>query len=295
MDGARKPLVSVMMPAFNAAETIQFALASLLAQTYENWECIVVDDGSKDDTAARAVSIKDPRIRFIRSQSNLGEAAARQRALEESGGELLAMLDADDWYYPDKLEKQIAFIIAEPDVALVSCGMAISDRNNDIVGVRAIGSGRKNRYRKPGPLPVAHAPSLFWRKDAAALDYDLVLRYALDADFLRRLLLGREFVVLPYIGYGYRELDSARLSKIIATYFYNIRGLTKFFRTNPFSIGWQIAKEWGKILTYLIAGALGFFKFLISKRSRPPDESEREEFLRMRAAVEAVYKNLGLK
>jgi len=297
MDGLRhdRPLVSVMMPAFNSGKTVQFALASLIAQTYENWECVVVDDGSTDDTAVRISAIKDPRIRIVKHESNLGEAAARQRALEESRGELLAMLDSDDWYFPDKLEKQAALILREPGVTLVSCGMAVSDKNNDIIGIRAVGNGAINRYRKPGPLPVAHAPSLFRKTDAASRGYDLHLRSSTDSDFLRHLLLGRKYIVMPYVGYGYRELDSARLAKIVAGHYYNARGLAKFFRSNPFSIGWQIVQEMGKILVFLVAGPLGFFGFLIRRRSMPPDREEREYFLIMRAAVQAVYDRLGLE
>lgn len=286
------PLVSIMMPALNAGKTIRFALASLIAQSYKNWECIVVDDGSRDDTFEVAHSIGDPRIRLFRQDFNRGEAAARQRALDECRGEILGMLDADDWVFPDKLEKQVDALLANPDVSLVSCGMAIVGHNGNLFGVRAMGTGKEETCQRPGKIPVAHAPSLFRRKDAGALSYDFHLRTSIDADFLRRLLLGRNYIDMPYIGYCYREIESARLSKVLAGYVYNIRGLAKFFVSWPLVIGWTIAKEMSKIPIYLVLGPLGLFEYLIKKRSRSADEAEKENFLRMKAAVQDVYNRL---
>ncbi len=95
-------LVSVMMPAYNAERYIRPAMESLLAQTYSRWELIVVNDGSKDATAAIARSFDDPRIRVI-DQPNGGEASARNTALRTMRGEFVAFLDADDAYLPEHL------------------------------------------------------------------------------------------------------------------------------------------------------------------------------------------------
>jgi glycosyltransferase involved in cell wall biosynthesis len=102
------PLVSVLVPAFNAGETIADTLRSAMTQTYRNLEIIVVDDGSRDDTA-RIVSqleTEDSRIRLIQ-QANSGVAAARNAALAAAGGSLIAPLDADDLWHPQKIEMQV--------------------------------------------------------------------------------------------------------------------------------------------------------------------------------------------
>jgi glycosyltransferase involved in cell wall biosynthesis len=102
------PLVSVLIPAFNAEETIADTLRSVRAQTYRNLEIIVVDDGSRDNTA-RIVSqfeSEDSRIRLIQ-QANSGVAAARNAALAASSGSLIAPLDADDLWHPQKIELQV--------------------------------------------------------------------------------------------------------------------------------------------------------------------------------------------
>ncbi len=277
-DKASSPLVSIMMPAYNAQKTIAFALASLLAQTYPNWECIVVDDGSIDDTIKKVQSFQDPRIHVVKLGKNQGRGVARQRALEEVRGEFIGMLDADDWIYPDKLEKQVRVLLDNKDVSLVSSGMAIIDSSNNLCGIRCLGNGKKQVYSKPGRVPVAHAPSIFRKKEVGSICYDFRLKLSQDVDFLRNYLLGRKYLVLPCIGYAYREVGRSRLQRTIKGYFFNIYGLTKFITMRPFLIGIEIVKELWKILLTVLISSLGLFNYLIQKRSRRPFNVEESEF-----------------
>lgn len=115
------PIVSVVIPAFNAAATISATLASVLAQTLSRIEVIVVDDGSQDDTLdiCGAHSRSDPRLRVI-SQANQGVAAARNAGVAQARGEFVAPLDADDLWAPGKLQAQLdAFARADSNTALV--------------------------------------------------------------------------------------------------------------------------------------------------------------------------------
>ena len=102
-------LVSVIIPAFNAAEHIRQTLNSVLAQTYQAIEVIVVDDGSADATGAIVEEFvkKDARFQLVR-QSNAGVGAARNTAIRKARGKYIAPLDADDFWFPEKLEKQVA-------------------------------------------------------------------------------------------------------------------------------------------------------------------------------------------
>ena len=93
-------LVSVMMPVYNASASIPRALASLFAQSYEEWECIVVDDGSTDGSADVVTRCRDSRVRCVRLPENRGRAVARQTALDVANGRYLAFLDADDRWRP---------------------------------------------------------------------------------------------------------------------------------------------------------------------------------------------------
>lgn len=103
------PKVSVIIPCYNQAAWLPKAVASLQAQTLGNWECIVVDDGSKDNTAevVSNLALLEKRVRLVQ-QPNGGSAAARDRGLQEAKGEYVQFLDADDTIAPEKLEKQVA-------------------------------------------------------------------------------------------------------------------------------------------------------------------------------------------
>lgn len=112
--GAGQVAVSVLMPLYNSAETLAHSVASVQAQTRGDWELLLTDDASTDDTAALAAALAatDPRIRLFRLQRNVGAAAARNHALSFARGRYIAFLDADDLWHPEKLARQIAFMQA---------------------------------------------------------------------------------------------------------------------------------------------------------------------------------------
>ncbi|MBE6963738.1 MAG: glycosyltransferase family 2 protein [Ruminococcaceae bacterium] len=110
------PRVSVLIPAYNSAAFLGQALDSVFAQTYRDFEVIVVDDGSEDDTAA--VAAARPEVRYIRKEHS-GISATRNLAIAQARGEVIAFLDADDLWTPDKLEKQVAYLDACPDCQVV--------------------------------------------------------------------------------------------------------------------------------------------------------------------------------
>src|SRR5262245_39646727 len=112
------PLVSVIMPAFNRADTIRRAVRSVQAQTFTNWELIVVDDGSTDNTMA-LIEGCDPRLKLIR-QENQGTAGARNAGLRASAGSYIAFLDSDDEWLPHHLELCVSFLEAFPGEQFVT-------------------------------------------------------------------------------------------------------------------------------------------------------------------------------
>jgi cellulose synthase/poly-beta-1,6-N-acetylglucosamine synthase-like glycosyltransferase len=100
------PTVSVVIPLFNAASVIRETVASVLGQTFRDFELLIVDDGSTDDSASICASITDPRIRLIR-QPNRGLAGARNAGIRHARGQYVAFLDADDLFLPDKLARHV--------------------------------------------------------------------------------------------------------------------------------------------------------------------------------------------
>lgn len=107
----RRGLVSIVMPSYNTAAFIGESIKSVLAQTYRDWELLIVDDCSTDRTdMVVAPFLCDPRIRYLKNERNSGAAVTRNRALREANGEWIAFLDSDDVWVPEKLARQLAFM-----------------------------------------------------------------------------------------------------------------------------------------------------------------------------------------
>lgn len=142
------PLVSVIIPAYNAEDFIGKTLESVISQTYKNIEVLVVDDGSKDRTPeiVKSFTQKDQRVRLLQ-QSNAGVAAARNLGLANSGGEFIAPIDADDIWYPQNIEKQVECMLqAELSVGLVYAWSAYIDEQGLLTGGSKISSEEGEVY-----------------------------------------------------------------------------------------------------------------------------------------------------
>lgn len=105
-----QPLVSVIMPAYNCEQYIAQSIQSIINQTYKNWELVVVDDQSSDNTVSVINQFDDERIQLIQLEKNSGAAIARNTAIEAAKGDFLAFLDSDDLWHAQKLEKQLIFM-----------------------------------------------------------------------------------------------------------------------------------------------------------------------------------------
>jgi len=213
-------LFSIAIPAYNAADTIDEAIESIISQTYANWELVVVDDGSVDDTFERAMryAAEEPRITVYR-QSNIGCGRARAVAIERSSGDFIVHFDADDIMLPRCLEAYAAFISANPDYSVYSCnGERFDDgsqselifsgseadkvrefeleemvQQNCISGLAAVFS-RAKYVRAGGIRPTAHTE-----------DYDLWLRMAAT---------GEPVVYIPQVLARYRQRSGQMTSDL---------------------------------------------------------------------------------
>ena len=134
MDCSKK--ISVLMGIYNCAKTLPEAVDCILNQTYTNWELIMIDDGSKDDTyeVACALAESDSRIKVFKNEKNITLAPTLNRCATHATGEYLARMDGDDVCDSTRFEKEIDFLETHPEYALVSCQMALYDENG-IYGV----------------------------------------------------------------------------------------------------------------------------------------------------------------
>jgi len=230
---ARAPRVSVILPVFNAERYIHASLASVLAQTYADYEIVVVDDGSTDHTPAAVRSLTGP-IRYVR-QSNQGPAVARNTGITAAKGALICFLDADDVWLPDKLAVQVAMIDAQPELGLVFADEDEFDEDG-VHCASLLGASRSSPAIVSG-VPMANAfrtlleenfiptSTVMARRecfDAAGL-FDPILRGPEDRDMWSRIaarypiagirrVMGRKRVVASSVS---RDVEATLRSRIL--------------------------------------------------------------------------------
>lgn len=217
--GEHWPLVSVIIPAYNAERFISRTLESVLAQTYPKFELLVVDDGCQDGTAAivRQYMQRDNRIQLLQ-QPNAGVAAARNLGIDRSRGELIAPLDADDIWFPENIEKQVKQILsADKKVGLIYSWSIDIDEYD-----QPTGDARKSHIEGNVLTTllihdfIANASCVLIRK--SCLDrvgsYDVTLRErhgqgGEDWDIYLRISERYDFQVVPKLLVGYRKVSGS--------------------------------------------------------------------------------------
>lgn len=212
-----RPSVSVIIPSYNYAAYIAGCIQSVLDQTFTDFEVIVVDDGSKDNTADVVAQFNDPRVKYI-YQENKGLPGARNTGIRNAAGTYLAFLDSDDKYHPRKLEIQLDFLEANPEVGLCYNSRFLVDQNDNVLMLR----------RAPETVDLADlllgypfAPSDVvmrreWADRVGLFDESFKLNSE-DLNFHIRLqLAGCRFAGVPQ-ALSYRQIHTGR-------HFYNIAG-----------------------------------------------------------------------
>lgn len=232
------PTVSIVMPSYNAAAHIARSIASAQAQTHEDWELLVVDDGSTDGSGDIVTNFvaSDPRIRAFR-QPNAGAGAARNLGIAEARASFLAFLDADDTWHPEFLEAMIATLEAEPNASIAYCGW-------QNIG---LGGGRDEPFVPPDyehagkteallescrwPIHAALARTALVRDSggfdvslSSCMDFDLWLRLGARARLTRVPL-----VLAYYYHHGGGQITQNRLRVALNHW----RVQQKFLRDNP--------------------------------------------------------------
>lgn len=173
-----EPRVSVVVPAYNAAGTVEAAVRSALGQTMEELEVIVCDDASIDETLCVLQSIHDPRLVIVNHETNQGEGAARDRAIMAARGEWVAVMDADDVWDERRLECMLDATRGEPDVLVFDDLLICHHTADGLVPWRSM-RGRK-AFRGNGESPVDVPP------EAWAASYQFLIKPLIHAESLRR-------------------------------------------------------------------------------------------------------------
>lgn len=204
------PTVSVIVPAYNAAHTVDRALRSVLAQSYRDLELIVVDDGSRDDTAARVAAMADPRVRLLRLERNGGESRAMNAGIAAARGRYIAFQDADDEWLPGKLQRQVDAIEADDRISFVCTGLVHIYPDRRVVDIAGFAPSDTLWKRLLAESLVAK-PCVLARRDALqrAGPFDEALATGADQDMWIRLALEGTVVEIPEVLVNvFRQPDS---------------------------------------------------------------------------------------
>ena len=191
------PRLCVLMPVYNGGRYLRESIASILAQSFKDFELLIIDDGSTDDSVSIVKSFSDPRIRLVLNEHNIGVARTLNKGLELARGEFIARMDADDISLPKRFEKQLAAFNSCPEVVVVATKVQLIDSNSEDSGewledvttstheeiVRCL--PRANCIAHPSVMikTAVARQYMYWDRNDPSQDYNLWLR--LTANHLR--------------------------------------------------------------------------------------------------------------
>lgn len=268
-----EPLVTVLLPVHNAAPFLQAALDSILAQTFTDFELLAIDDGSTDGSSDLLAGCTDPRLRVIRHTANHGLIASLNEGLEAARGRYIARMDADDVMLPHRLEKQVAFLEAEPHVAVVAALVETINTDGEVVGSWDTDRATPDEPTVAAMLPrtncIAHPTVMLRRSALGDLRYDPRQPGAEDWDmWLRMLSRGLRITKLPEVLLRYRQHVASTMGREKEATPYELRMIRirrrfllgewrrlHFSRVQPAVIQAQ-ARTWGRYLRYTLWPAL---------------------------------------
>lgn len=197
--GGVQPMVSVVMPVYNAQPYVAESATSVLAQTWSDFELILVDDGSDDDSPRLQddLAARDPRVILLRHPQNLGNARARNDGLARAAGRYIAVMDADDVCHPERLAQQVEFLETRPDLFLVGSDAIVIDAQGRTLGRRRCPADPDRLAELLPRRNVLVHSSVMFRNDGRCR-YREKMRLAVDYDlYLRLLSQGARLASLP--------------------------------------------------------------------------------------------------
>ena len=269
------PRVSIGMPSYNCAPTLDAAVRSILNQTFCDWELLLIDDGSTDGTLDIARKYPDPRICVYADGSHAGLVARLNQAIELGRGKYFARMDGDDVSYPDRLELQVEFLEKHQEIDLLGGGLLIFGRNGRVLGTREQRITHEQICRRPwAGFYLAHPTWL------GKMDWFRRHRYRPDAvrcedqDLLFRTYANSQFAALPEIVLGYREAELSLRKILLGRRSFARLVVREAFRKNQHLIGVAAAVEQalkGFIDCVAIGTGLGYR--ILKHRALPVDEA----------------------
>lgn len=276
----RRPFVSIGMPVFNCEITLGIAIRSILEQIYENWELLVIDDGSTDGTVEIAQQFKDARIRVISDGFHRGLSARLNQAIFLGTGEYFARMDGDDVSYPRRFKLQVEYLQEHPEVDLLGAGILVFKGHGQAMGTRTILAGHEEICRRPWagfylPHPTWIGKNSWFRTH---LYRDKAVRME-DQDLMLRTYQTSRFASLSEILVGYRE-DAFSLRKALSGRFHFVKLLAgdSLLKRNRQLMWRGVAEHLCKALAECFAVKAGMTYRILRHRALPVNERELREW-----------------
>lgn len=273
--------VSIGIPFFNCEDFLGHAIKSVLAQTYTDWELILIDDGSTDESLNIALSFKDERIRVISDGKNKKLANRLNQIISESKGEYIARMDADDMLDPFRLEKQMKILMTNPNFDLVSTGVASISNDNLVRGIRVYQNVNLSSYDMiSGNIGIVHASVLArkswylrnsYRENIIAEDYDLWNRAYFKNDL--------KCYKIPEPLYYYREDGNVTYYKLMRAYKNQIE-IIKSYKNSLSNMDYLKIniKMYLKVFIIYFLNLFGVIDILLNKRANIElNENEKKQ------------------
>lgn len=203
------PLVTAIITVFNCELYVRHAILSILNQTYTNFELIIVDDGSTDNTSniINEFSNLDKRVIILKNENNIGQSASANKALDIAKGKYIAKMDADDSSTKDRFQKQVLYLESHPEIFLCGTGVMICNEKLEPLKKWETVYEYEDLYSiftaLKGEIPIKHSSIMF--RNNKSTRYRTKIIYAQDLDlFLRLIFAGYKFVNLKDICLHYR-------------------------------------------------------------------------------------------
>lgn len=277
------PTVSIIMSMHNAADTLRAALNSLLGQTLADWNLVLIDDGSRDDSVGLAHSFADPRIRVELGGYRRGLAACLNQAMALANGRYLARMDADDVAFPERLSRQVEFLESHREVDLVGSAMTVFGDGGRPVGFYPVAATHEDICARP--LAGFYLPHPTWMGKAEWFrrwGYDEVCRKAQDQDLLLRAFATSRFAAITEPLVGYRQ-ERISLRKSLQGRYYFSRAIVKVARREHglARAVLPILEQGAKSVVDAIAVMTGLERRILKHRARPLAHVDAERWAKV--------------
>ena len=257
--GESKPLITVAMPIYNAGDDLRTAVLSILKQSEKNWELLIIDDGSTDNAPASIADIADARVRVLADGVNKGLACRLNEAIDLAQGTYFARMDHDDVSFPQRFEKQLSLLYANPELDLVATRALLIDEHSHALGIFPGGLTHLAICAQPWrgfyfPHPTWLGKTSWFRKYRYA---EPAPTFCEDQELLLRSYSESKFATLDEVLFAYRLkhkvnwhkqlLTRLALYRVQRTFFYSKRQWNFFLLASLVVLARMIADLWRRL------------------------------------------------